>query len=151
MASAISALKSVLPLSKKNGYISRMSLPLGNQKQPTPHFRSFQEFWPYYLSQHLNPVCRALHYIGTSLGIGCLIYTIKTNQALWTFFLCFIPGYAFAWIGHFIFEKNRPATFKYPRWSFLGDFIMLHYFLTGRIARELKNPKVQSPSLENYL
>lgn len=112
--------------------------------ESSTHFQSFKEFWPFYVSQHLNPVCRTLHYIGTSLGITALVYIIVTSQPWWTFFLCFAPAYACAWIGHFVFEKNRPATFRYPRWSFLADFVMLYYFLTGKITAEIKKPEVQA-------
>jgi hypothetical protein len=120
-------------------------MPVLTQKTESPnHFQSFKEFWPFYVSQHLNPVCRTLHYMGTSLGITALAYSVYSNQAFWTFFLCPIPAYAFAWIGHFLFEKNRPATFRYPRWSFLADFVMLYYFLTGKIGAEMEKSEVQT-------
>lgn len=98
--------------------------------------QSFEEFWPYYLGEHSDPVCRGLHYVGSTLALGWLGATFVTGNPL-----CLlggvISGYAFAWIGHFFFEKNRPATFKYPVWSFMGDWKMYLYFVTGRIGREL--------------
>ncbi|MCO1336478.1 DUF962 domain-containing protein [Microbulbifer sp. OS29] len=97
-------------------------------------FESFREFYPFYLQEHSNPTCRRLHFIGTSLVLATIITAIATSNALW---LAVTPivGYGFAWIGHFFFEKNRPATFKYPFYSFLGDFVMYKDFLFGRIER----------------
>lgn len=97
----------------------------------TESFRSFEEFYPYYLGEHSHPVCRALHYTGSSLVLLTLGYTLLTGHwgLLW---LLPVLGYGFAWIGHFIFEKNRPATFKHPWYSFLGDWLMLWQFVTGK-------------------
>ncbi len=97
----------------------------------------YADFWPYYLSEHKNPVTRALHYFGTSLGIGCLIAAIAT-QIWWLIAGAFVSGYLFAWIGHFFIEKNRPATFTYPLWSLLSDLRMFGLFTTGRLKAELK-------------
>jgi len=82
-------------------------------------YKSFSEFWPFYVSEHSKPATRVLHLIGTTLGIGLLVYLIATGR-WWLFFLGFVPGYGFAWLAHFIVEKNKPATFKYPLWSFMG-------------------------------
>lgn len=98
--------------------------------------KKYSQFWPYYLSQHLNPVCRALHVVGTltSLGFVVLAFLLKKPSLV----LAGIGvGYAFAWIGHFVFEKNRPATFQQPIYSFLSDFVMLFKILTGQISREI--------------
>lgn len=95
-------------------------------------FTSFAEFWPYYLSEHSKPVTRALHYLGTVVAIALLITLIAIGR-WWLFPLAFLPGYAFAWVGHFFFEKNRPATFTYPLWSFMSDWKMLALMLTGRL------------------
>lgn len=94
-------------------------------------FRSFGDFYPYYLSEHSNPVCRALHYVGTMLGAGFLLYGLGTSR-YWFVVGGLLVGYAFAWVGHFFFEHNRPATFKYPFWSFMGDWVMLRDFLAGK-------------------
>jgi hypothetical protein len=100
-------------------------------------YQSFEEFWPFYLSQHSNATCRNLHLLGTSLGILFLIYCIATAQyALIPLSLVF--GYGFSWIGHFVFEKNRPATFIYPKWSFRGDFRMIRLFYSGKLGQEVK-------------
>lgn len=95
-------------------------------------FASFSEFYPYYLSEHSNRSCRRLHFVGTSLALGCLAAAILTLNAWWILGALF-SGYLFAWIGHFFFEKNRPATFKYPFYSFLGDWVMFKDMLTGKI------------------
>jgi hypothetical protein len=95
-------------------------------------YTSFAEFYPYYLQEHSNPICRRLHYVGSLLVLGILAYALATQQWLW---LLAIPvaGYGFAWVGHFVFEKNRPATFQYPLYSFMGDWVMLKDAFTGRI------------------
>lgn len=97
--------------------------------------KTYAEFWDFYLTEHRHPLTRVLHFIGTSLGIVLLIWLVW--RGLWYFFpLCFVCGYAFAWTAHFLVEKNRPATFKYPGWSFISDYKMVWYMLTGRISRE---------------
>ena len=90
-------------------------------------YRTFEEFWPFYLSQHSNDICRRLHVIGTLLSLVWLTGCIIRQTPAWIF-LAPVIGYGFAWTGHFGFEKNRPATFKYPRWSFLADFKMMFLF-----------------------
>jgi hypothetical protein len=97
-------------------------------------YRSFAEFYPYYLSEHRHPVCRALHYVGSLLGLGILVYAIASGRYL-LLPAGLVCGYLFAWIGHFFFEHNRPATFQYPLWSFLGDWVMLKDFFSGRFRR----------------
>ena len=100
--------------------------------QTAERFRSFAEFYPYYLAEHSNPVCRRLHYVGSLLVLALLGYVLASQAWLWLLALP-VLGYGFAWIGHFGFEKNRPATFQYPFYSFLGDWVMLKDALTGRI------------------
>tara|TARA_R110000787_G_scaffold177046_2_gene289098 strand:- start:1658 stop:1975 length:318 start_codon:yes stop_codon:yes gene_type:complete len=95
-------------------------------------YKSFKSFYPFYLSQHQNITCRRLHFIGSSLIIIMLAF-ILVNSAwllLWTLPLL---GYGFAWLGHFFFEKNRPATFTYPLYSLLGDWVMYKDTLTGKL------------------
>ncbi len=94
-------------------------------------FRTFAEFYPYYLREHSNPVCRALHYTGTSLALLISIYALWSGQYL-LLLAGLVAGYAFAWVGHYAFERNRPATFQYPLYSFMGDWVMLKDFLRGR-------------------
>ena len=95
-------------------------------------YASFAEFYAYYLAEHANRTCRRLHFVGTSLVIGCVLAAVVTRDAWWLVGapLC---GYGFAWIGHFFFEKNRPATFTHPLYSFWGDWVMYRDMLTGRI------------------
>jgi hypothetical protein len=103
-------------------------------------FQSFSEFYPYYLSEHLNPTCRKLHFAGTTLVLAIAVAMIATRQ-WWLGLLLPIAGYGFAWVGHFAFEKNRPATFTYPRWSLAADFVMYWQLLTGRIRFEERNAR----------
>ena len=100
--------------------------------ETTARFTSFAEFYPYYLQEHSNDVCRRLHYLGSLLVLSILGYALFTQQWLWLLALPF-AGYGFAWVGHFVFEKNKPATFKYPLYSFMGDWVMLKDAFTGRI------------------
>lgn len=97
-------------------------------------FKSFSEFWPYYLSEHSRPATRVLHYIGSLAGIAVIVALVAVGK-WWLFPLAFVPGYAMAWVGHFFVEKNRPATFTYPLWSFVGDWKMLWSALTRQRFR----------------
>jgi hypothetical protein len=97
-----------------------------------PQFKSFNEFWPYYLGEHSKLATRILHCIGTLIALGLVIALIAVGK-WWMFPLAFIPGYAFAWAAHFLVERNRPATFAHPLWSFVGDWKMLVLMLTGRL------------------
>ena len=102
----------------------------------TERYKSFSEFWPFYISEHSRPGTRFLHLIGTSTSILIVIYFIVSGR--WYLFpLALIPGYGCAWLGHFLIEKNRPATFQYPLWSFMGDYKMIGLMMTGKIGREL--------------
>jgi hypothetical protein len=95
-------------------------------------YQSFREFYPFYLSEHANPTCRRLHFVGTTLVIAFLATAILTRDAWWLVG-ALVAGYGFAWIGHFFFEHNRPATFTYPVYSFIGDWVMFKDLLTGKI------------------
>ncbi len=98
---------------------------------------SYSEFWDFYVAEHSRPVTRVLHFAGTSLGIALLAYFLATGR--WYLFLVFpVVAYAFAWFAHFVIESNRPATFKYPFWSFISDFKMMWYMATGRMAGEVR-------------
>ena len=99
-------------------------------------FSSFADFYPYYLGEHRNPVCRALHYTGSALGIAVLLLALFTQQWRWLWLVPVI-GYGFAWVGHFVFEHNKPATFQYPLYSLAADWVMLKDFLTGQLKRKL--------------
>ena len=97
-----------------------------------PQIASLKEFYPYYLGEHRNGVCRLLHFIGTWVGLSLLIYGVAVGP-IWLAACAPVPGYAFAWVGHFVFENNRPATFQYPLWSFTCDWIMWSEILVGRV------------------
>jgi len=103
--------------------------------------QSFEEFWPYYVSQHLNGTSRALHVVGTTIGLAHLPVVAVFPPAL-------VPalawGYGLAWVGHLAFEKNRPASWysaKFLAWSFRGDLRMLKYTYTGKMGAEVDKVK----------
>jgi hypothetical protein len=94
-------------------------------------YRTFEDFYPFYLTEHVNPVSRRLHVIGTSLAILTIVLAMILGD--WRFLLgAVVIGYAFAWVGHFFFEKNQPATFKYPGFSLRGDFRLWFETVTGK-------------------
>ena len=95
-------------------------------------FKSFADFYPFYLDEHSNRTCRRLHFVGTSLALAMIIASALLSNA-WFLLGALLVGYAFAWVGHFFYEKNRPATFKYPLYSFVGDWVMWKDMLIGRI------------------
>ncbi len=102
---------------------------------------SFKEFYPFYLSQHSNKICRLLHVIGTTVVLALTLTSILyLNLAL----LLLVPilGYGFAWVGHFFFEKNMPATFKYPLWSLKSDFKMYFDILSNRLSLDASKDKI---------
>ncbi len=101
------------------------------------NIQSFAEFWPYYVKEHLNPVNRTLHFIGSSLAAATAIGSIATGQ-LYMLPLAPVVGYGFAWVGHFFVEKNKPASFKYPLYSFMGDWVMWSKIVTGRMEEEVR-------------
>ena len=102
-------------------------------------FESFEEFWPFYLSEHRNPVCRALHFAGTSLAL--LLLAIGLTLCPYCIPLAPFAGYGFAWPAHFFFEKNRPATFKHPLWSLRGDFRMYRLMWLRRLGPEMERAR----------
>ena len=94
--------------------------------------KTYKEFYKFYLSEHQNTSCRRLHFIGTAIVFIVLFVSIFKNNYT---YLILIPivGYGFAWVGHFFFEKNKPATFKYPLWSLVSDFKMFFDIIIGKI------------------
>ncbi len=96
-------------------------------------YASFAEFYPFYLSEHSARTTRRLHFLGSSLGLVCLLVMVLTGDPLWLV-IGLVIGYGLAWFAHFVFEKNRPATFRQPLYSFMGDWRMFWDMLTGRIA-----------------
>jgi hypothetical protein len=103
-------------------------MPVSNRQ-----FKSFSEFYPFYLSEHSHHICRQLHFVGTTCVLGLLAAFAITGQSS---LLVGMPlaGYGFAWLGHFVFEKNRPATFRHPFYSFIGDFAMYRDIWLGRVS-----------------
>ena len=99
---------------------------------------TFEEFWPYYVSQHQNATSRKLHFVGTTLALGCVAMSPVNPWALLAAPLC---GYGMAWLGHFAFEKNKPATWggaKFAVWSLRGDFRMWKRMLTNTMSVDLE-------------
>ncbi|MGD8574871.1 MAG: DUF962 domain-containing protein [Gammaproteobacteria bacterium] len=95
-------------------------------------FASFAEFYPYYLEEHRNRTCRRLHFAGSWLVLGFLALAVVTGNAWWLIGMP-VAGYGFAWAGHFFFEHNRPATFRHPFYSLIGDWVMFGHILSGRL------------------
>ena len=98
----------------------------------TPRFSSLAEFYPFYLGEHRNGVCRSLHLLGTSSVAAVAVATVVFAN-LWLLLLIPVVGYGPAWIGHFFFEHNKPATFQFPAWSLLCDWLMTRDMLLGRV------------------
>ena len=100
--------------------------------------RTFEEFWPYYVSQHTDPTCRLLHLAGLGLAMGCVAVSPAVPPAL---LAAPVVGYGLAWIGHFVYEKNRPASWHSARhlaWSFRGDLRMCRYMVSGLMEAEIE-------------
>jgi len=103
-------------------------------------FKSFDEFWPYYLAEHSKPETRAIHAIGTTASVACAISLIAKGK--WKLVpLSLIPGYGAAWLAHFLVEKNKPATFDYPLWSFMADYKMIGMMAAGTLDAEIERCK----------
>ena len=109
-----------------------MTKPTNTGAQADKKFGTFAEFYPFYLSEHSNQTSRRLHFVGTSIGFILIVSAILTRNPMLILYGV-LQGYAFAWVGHFFFEHNRPATFKYPFYSFAGDWRMWADILTGKI------------------
>jgi len=109
-------------------------------------FQSFEEFWPFYVREHSHPLNRALHFVGTTGVLACLGTALLTRSKL-PLLAAPVMGYGFAWIGHFLVEKNRPATFKHPLWSLRADFVMYKKMWTGEMAGELARALGESAAI----
>ena len=95
-------------------------------------YSSFAEFYPFYLNEHRNRSCRRLHFVGSTLVLAVIVLAVLSGHLRWLWLMPLI-GYGFAWVGHFAFEKNRPATFKHPLYSLAGDWVMYGQMLRGKI------------------
>jgi hypothetical protein len=100
---------------------------------PAKKYASFAEFYPFYLSEHSDRTCRRLHFAGSTLALICLVALLVTRNPWWLL-AGLVCGYGFAWLGHFVFEKNHPASFKQPLYSLMGDWKMFWQIVTGKIA-----------------
>jgi hypothetical protein len=103
------------------------------ETESTTEFTSFKEFYPFYLNEHSDATCRTLHFVGSWLVLAVIAMSIYLgNYAL--LWLIPVVGYGFAWGGHFFFEKNKPATFKHPLYSLIGDWVMFKDILVGKVS-----------------
>lgn len=96
-------------------------------------FTSFSEFYPFYLREHSDRTCRRLHFAGTTLALVCFVLLFVTGSPVYLLY-GLLSGYGLAWVGHFAFEKNKPASFKRPLYSFMGDWVMYRDMWTGKVA-----------------
>ena len=110
-----------------------------------PTIESFDEFWPHYVHAHRDPRTRALHYVGTTAVLGTVTMAALTINPGWLL-LAPVVGYGPAWVSHFLFEKNRPATFTYPLWSFAADWKMWAFMLAGKLPAELERHGIRPKS-----
>jgi hypothetical protein len=94
---------------------------------------SFAEFYPFYLTQHANRMCRRTHFIGSSLALACIAMAVISGRAWWIV-AALVAGYGGAWIGHFYYENNRPASFAQPLHSLRADWVMYWQMLTGKLS-----------------
>jgi hypothetical protein len=102
--------------------------------------KTFEDFWPFYVSQHSRPATRALHFAGTTLVLAALVVAVVRLSPWWVLATLFL-GYGPAWVGHFFIEKNRPATFTYPLWSLRADFRMWRLMLSGKMGPEVERAR----------
>ena len=100
-------------------------------------YKTFDEFWPYYLREHSGQRTRAIHYAGPALVIAAAIALVLTGNWWWLFAMP-LAGYGFAWFAHFFVEKNRPATFTHPWWSLRSDLRMFFLAMSGRLEPHLR-------------
>jgi len=98
-------------------------------------YRSFNEFWPFYVGEHRHRLTRVFHFVGTLTMLVLVIMSVRVNA--WLIFAVPLAGYGFAWFSHFFIEKNRPATFTYPVWSLIADLKMFALMCIGKMAQEV--------------
>lgn len=102
----------------------------------SPQASTLEEFWPYYVSQHLNPVNRRLHAAGTTLGLLLGAAALVRRDPLLA--ACAVAAaYGFAWAGHWLYERNRPATLSHPLLSLRADLRMYRLTLRGEMDTEI--------------
>ncbi len=106
-------------------------------------YRTFDDFWPHYLREHSKRSTRLYHYVGTSLVVGLAAAALAKRKP-WLVAAVPVAGYGFAWAGHALAERNRPATFTYPSWSLRADFKMWALGMTGQLGPHLESAGVSS-------
>ena len=104
---------------------------MGTDEPAGGRFQSFAAFYPHYIHEHSNRTCRRIHVVGSALVLVVLAVAVVTRNPWWLLAMPLV-GYGFAWVGHFFFEKNRPATFRYPLWSLMGDWRMFFETVSGK-------------------
>lgn len=113
------------------------TIQLKFEHHPEPEFKlpiqNYHEFYRFYLTEHRNIMSRRLHVVGSSIGLYCMTKAIRHKKAKYVLY-GLVAGYACAWVGHFVFEKNRPASFKQPLYSFISDWRMFADVLRGNLS-----------------
>lgn len=104
---------------------------------PEP-IQTYAEFWPFYLREHSLPSTRWLHFTGTTLGVGLGVTAAVTGRGLLVP-AALVAAYGFAWFSHFVIERNKPASFKYPLWSLISDFRMAGLMATGQLGPHMEH------------
>lgn len=115
-----------------------------SESASVPEPRSFEEFWPYYVRQHLSPVNRALHFVGLTLALRLVKKGLRERRIV-PLVLAPVAGYGLSWVGHFFFERNRPASFSHPLWSLRGDFRMWSRIAQRKMGEELARAQATAP------
>ncbi len=98
--------------------------------------QSFEEFWPYYVREHSKKSTRTIHFVGTTAAVALVGYA-ALRRKVWPLLVAPFAGYGPAWFSHFFIEGNKPATFKYPRWSLQADFVMWSKIVRGTMDEEV--------------
>ena len=109
----------------------------------TNRISTYRQFWPYYLREHAKPLTRLVHFFGTALALLALGAAVVLGNG-WFLIAALLLGYGPAWLAHFFIEKNRPATFRFPVWSFISDFRMFGLWCSGHLAKELESAGVRT-------
>lgn len=108
--------------------------------------RSFEEFWPFYLGEHSRIETRRWHTLGTGIAMGAHFVLLPLTRSMWWFVGGFLVGYACAWYSHYVLEKNRPATFRHPYWSFFSDIEQFFLMVLGWMPGELERVRDRGPT-----